>query len=392
MLKTRKMIRKKNKKTIKNTPYKICNIPSSDKDINAEISIEALKHNLNFLRRKSKTDIMPVLKANAYGHGIVNLSKILRKQNIKYIGVATVGEAIFLRKNGDKGRILAWLYDVESSELKDAFDLDIDIAIFDETHISLIEKMVPNGKKAKITLHVDTGINRASVSYDKSIQAAIDINNSKKFEFVGLMSHLVCSEIKNCPVVIEQLKKFRHLRDKLKEINIDPPLVHIANTGGCLNYDVSDFTLARPGIGIYGLSPNNKPNKNLIPLMTLKSTIIQIKDIKKGDGVGYNYKYIAPHNMKIGIVPIGYADILPRSTSLKLYVFVNGKKRKVLGMESMDQIVIEVKNNDKIGDNIIIFGNGKNCSQTIYDLAYESKMIVYEIVVHVGNRVNLEYY
>jgi alanine racemase len=205
------------------------------------------------------------------------------------------------------------------------------------------------------------------------------------------MSHLVCSEIKNCPIVIEQLKKFRELRKKLEEINIKPPLVHIANTGGCINYDVSDFTLARPGIGIYGISPDNKPNKNLIPIMTLKSTIIQIKEIKKGDGIGYNYKYIAPNKMKIGIVPIGYADIIPRSTSLKLYVFVNGKKRKVLGMESMDQIVIELKNGDKLGDKVIIFGNGINCNQTIYDLAYESNMVVYEILPHVGNRVNLEY-
>ena len=375
----------------KNITYKLCNIPSSNKDINAEISIKSLKHNLNFFKNKCKTDIMPVLKANAYGHGIIQLSKILREENIKYLGVATVGEAIFLRKNGDKGRILAWLYDVKSSELKDAFNLDIDIAIFDETHIKQIEQMVPKGKKAKITIHVDTGINRASISYDKAFQATIDVNNSDKFELVGLMSHLVCSEIKNCPVVIEQLSKFRELRKKLEEIGIKPPLVHIANTGGCLNYDVSDFTLGRPGIGIYGLSPDNKPNKNLIPIMTLKSPIIQIKEVNKGDGVGYNHKYISRHKMKIGIIPIGYADILPRSTSLKLYVFVNGKKRKVLGMVSMDQIVIEVKNNDKIGDDVIIFGDGKNCKQTVYDLAYKAKMIVYEIVSHVGNRVNLEY-
>jgi alanine racemase len=385
---------KKNKrKTRKNTSrrYKICSIPTSDKDINGTISISSLKHNLNFLKKKCKTDLMPVLKANAYGHGIVEMAQVLRKQNIKYLGVATVGEAIFLRKNGDKGRILAWLYDIESSELLDAFNLDIDIAIFDETHIKKIEKMVPHGKKAKITIHVDTGINRASISYDKAFQATIDVNDSNKFELVGLMSHLVCSEIKNCPIVIDQLKKFRELRKKLEEINIKPPLVHIANTGGCLNYDVSDFTLSRPGIGIYGISPNNKPNKNLIPIMSLKSSIIQIKEINKGDGVGYNYKYIAQNKMKIGIVPIGYADIIPRSTSLKLYVFVNGKKRKVLGMESMDQIVIEVKNGDKLGDKVVIFGDGYNCSQTIYDLAYESNMIVYEILTHIGNRVNIEY-
>jgi alanine racemase len=370
---------------------KLYEIPKSDKDIHAQISIKSLKHNLHFLKKSSGTDIMPVLKANAYGHGIINMAKNLRNLKTKYLGVATVGEAILLRKNGDKGRILAWLYDVDSSELKDAFELDIDIAIFDETHIPKIEKMVPKGKKAKITMHIDTGINRASIPYNKAFQAAIDVNNSNKFELVGLMSHLVCSEIRNSPIVNEQLRKFRELRKRLEEVNIVPPLVHIANTGGCLNYDVSDFTLARSGTGTYGLSPDNKMNKNLIPIMTVKSVIIQIKEIDKGEGIGYNSRYITPRNMKVGIVPIGYADVIPRATSLKLHVYINGKKRKVLGMESMDQIVIEVKDEDKLHDNVIIFGNGKNCVQTVYDLAHEANMTVHEIVVHIGNRVNLEY-
>jgi alanine racemase len=347
--KKNKSIRNKNR----NRTCKIYEIPPTDKDINAEINIKSLKHNLKFLKKSSGTDIMPVLKANAYGHGIVNMAKQLRNQNIKYLGVATVGEAILLRNNGDKGRILAWLYDIDSNELKDAFNMDIDIAIFDETHIPKIEKFVPNGKKAKITVHVDTGINRASISYDKSFEAAITINK--------------------------------------EEVNIKPPLVHIANTGGCLNYDVSDFTIARPGLGIYGLSHNNKKNKNLIPIMTIKSTIIQIKEVDKGQGIGYNSRYITPHKMKVGIVPIGYADVIPRATSLKLYVYVNGKKRKVLGMESMDQIVIEIKEGDKLSDEVFIFGNGKDCIQTAYDLANEANMLVNEIVVHVGNRVNLKY-
>jgi alanine racemase len=385
--KKNKSIRNKNR----NRTCKIYEIPPTDKDINAEINIKSLKHNLKFLKKSSGTDIMPVLKANAYGHGIVNMAKQLRNQNIKYLGVATVGEAILLRNNGDKGRILAWLYDIDSNELKDAFNMDIDIAIFDETHIPKIEKFVPNGKKAKITVHVDTGINRASISYDKSFEAAITINNSDKFELVGLMSHLICSEVKNSQIVNEQLRKFRELRKKLEEVNIKPPLVHIANTGGCLNYDVSDFTIARPGLGIYGLSHNNKKNKNLIPIMTIKSTIIQIKEVDKGQGIGYNSRYITPHKMKVGIVPIGYADVIPRATSLKLYVYVNGKKRKVLGMESMDQIVIEIKEGDKLSDEVFIFGNGKDCIQTAYDLANEANMLVNEIVVHVGNRVNLKY-
>ena len=123
--------------------------------------------------------------------------------------------------------------------------------------------------------------------------------------------------------------------------NINIPLVHIANSGGCLNYDVSDFTLARPGLAIYGLDPSGKYNKNLQPAMTITSRIIQKKHISKGAVVGYDNKYIAKKNMEICIAPIGYADIIPRSSSGKLYVYINGTKRKVLGNISMDQIVIE---------------------------------------------------
>jgi alanine racemase len=384
----------KKKKNNKNnfSKKKICKniMPSSDTNITAVIDINALKNNIQYLKHASKTDIMPVIKANAYGHGIIDIAKILRQLHIKYIGVATAGEAILLRNNGDKGRILCWIYNIDGHDIKDALALDIDIAIFDEKSIPIIEKMVPLNKKAKITLHVDTGINRSGVPYDKAYQAAIDISKSDKFEFIGMMSHLVSSQIKNCPIVNNQLTKFRELRKKLEDINIKPPLIHIANTNGCLNYDVSDFTIARPGSGIFGI-PEEKKDKYLIPILSLKTKIIQLKEVLKGEGIGYDWKYIAPKNIKVAALPIGYADILPRLSSLKLYVYVNGSKRKVLGLESMDQIIIESKKGDKINDDVYIFGNGKNCKQTVLDLAEESDTIPHEILTHIGNRVSRIY-
>ena len=125
--------------------------------------------------------------------------------------------------------------------------------------------------------------------------------------------------------------------------------------------------------------------------MTVKSEIIQIKYINKGESIGYDSQFIASKRMMIASVPIGYADILPRASSLKLCVYVNGTKRKVLGLESMDQIIIETNKKDKINDDVIIFGNGKNCKQTIYDLANISNTITYDIVTHIGNRVNRIY-
>ena len=381
----------KKNKNFRNKTAKVYSIPSYDKDIVGIIDVNAIRKNINYLKKKSGTDLMPVLKADAYGHGAVEMAKILRSIGIKYIGVATLGEAIMLRDSGDKGRILAWLYDVNGDELKQALHMDIDIAIFDEKTIPKFISLIPKNKQINVTMFVDTGINRAGISYDKAYDAFIEVSKCDNIKIEGMMSHLVSSGVKNSPIVNEQLRKFRDLRKRLSEINIVPPLVHIANTGGCLNYDVSDFTLARPGSGIYGVGGDDKYSKFLSLAMTVKSYIIQIKDIDKGEGIGYDWKYVTPRKMKIAILPIGYADIIPRSTSEKLYVYINGTKRKVLGTISMDQIMVEAKKSDKISNDAIIFGNGVNCPQTIFDIADESDILSLEILCHTGYRINRLY-
>jgi len=385
------MTKTRRKLNIRNKTCKVSQIPTSDKDIKAIIDVNAIRNNVNYLKKKTGTDLMPVLKADAYGHGLIEMSKILRKIGIKYIGVATLGEAILLRKSGDKGRVLSWLYDIEGQEIKDGIKLGLDIAIFDENLIPKLEKLIPKGKKIKITMFVDTGINRAGIPYEKALQAFKDVSQCDKFIIEGMMSHLVCSGIKNSPIVNEQLRKFRALRSELKQIDIIPPLVHIANTGACLNYDVSDFTLSRPGSGIYGIPGNDQVHKNLKLAMTVQSYIIQLKEVGKGEGIGYDWKYKTPKKMRVAVLPIGYADIIPRSSSLKLSVYVNGTKRKVLGLISMDQIIIEAKETDKINDNVIIFGNGNNCPQTIFDVAKKGDAFPIEILCHTGYRINRNY-
>jgi alanine racemase len=384
----------KTKKTkhFRNKTLKIYAVPSSDQDIKAIIDISAVKNNVHYLKKKAGTDIMPVLKADAYGHGLVEMARHLRTMGIKYIGVATLGEAILLRDSGDKGRILAWLYDVDGQELKNAFHLNIDIAIFDELTIPKFIRLIPKDKIIKVTMFVDTGINRAGIPYDKAMDAFIEVSKCKQIQIEGMMSHLVCSGIKNSPIVNEQLRKFRDLRSRLAKINIIPPLVHIANTGGCLNYDVSDFTLSRSGSAIYGIPAIDKINKNLKLAMTVKSYIIQLKYVNKGEGIGYDWKYTTPRRMRVAVLPIGYADIIPRSSSGKLYIYINGTRRKVLGTISMDQIIVEAKETDKVNDdNVVIFGNGKNCPQTIFDVAKQGDVFPIEVLCHTGYRINRVY-
>ena len=134
------------------TKTNITNIPSADKDITAVIDVKAIKANIDFFRKKTGTELMPVLKADAYGHGLIEMAKILRKLHIKYIGVATLGEAILLRKSGDRGRILGWLFDIDGQEIKDALQLNLDIAICDETIIPKFLRLIPKHKKIKVTV------------------------------------------------------------------------------------------------------------------------------------------------------------------------------------------------------------------------------------------------
>lgn len=389
------MFTKKNTKRISNKTSKnrLIQIPPLFKDITATIDADAIRHNIDYLRKKTGTDVMPVIKANAYGHGITGISKILRGHGVKYIGVATLGEAILLRNSGDKGNIVAWLYDINGPEVKQAILDNIEISIIDESHIPIISKLTPPGKVTNVHIFVDTGIDRAAIPYNKSVDAAKSITEDKKLKLVGMMSHFIQSEKKNNPTTFKQLKKFRDLRENLeKNHNINIPLVHIANSGGCLNYDVSDFTLARPGLAIYGVDPSGKYNKNLEPAMTINSKIIQLKYIPKGYDIGYDRKYITKKEMRVCVVPLGYADFLPRSSSGKMYVYINGSKRKVLGNVSMDQVVIEAKPNDKVSDNVLFFGNPhKGAHQSVYDVAKYSNTITDEILCRTNYRVNLKY-
>jgi len=381
--KTRK--RKIHYKLQNNTSKKnnMVRMPTAFKNITAEISVSALKFNLDYLRKKAKTDIMPILKANAYGHGIVQMAKTCRQLGIKFLGVATLGEAMQIRLSGDQGRILGWIYDPHTPQVRLAVKHKIDVAIFDETHIPLILKQLPKNALANIHLFVDTGMNRLGVPHQKALAAAQQITASPKFKLVGLMSHLCCADEKNNKNVKEALAQFRLIRQQLADHGIKPPIVHIANSDAVLNYDVSDFTLARSGSGFYGHS-----SLDLQLAMTLKSKIIQLKHIAKGAGVGYNLKYVAKHRKYIAIVPTGYADILPLTKSEKLQVYVNGTMRKVLGKESMDQIVIEAHENDKLGDEVIFF-DGKHI--TLPKFCFMAKTTDANLLTHLSERVDRVY-
>ena len=263
---------------------------------------------------------------------------------------------------------------------------NIDLAIFDEEHLPIISKKIKNKKLLNAHLFVDTGINRNGVPYENGLETAIKISKNPKMKLIGLMSHLCCDNNKKISEL--QIELLRSLRNKMLELNIKPELTHIANTVGSIKYDVSDFDLSRVGIGCFGLLEN----KNLEPVISLDSKIIQLKYIKKGEGIGYDRTYIATRKKRIAIIPIGYGDILPFVKSETITVDVNNSKRKVLGKESMDQIVIEAKEEDKLGDIVRIFGPKKEgYSKDVIQLAKTCNIESFRMLLHLSNDIKRVY-
>jgi alanine racemase len=313
-------------------------------NLQATIQIDVLRKNLHFLKKKSGTDVMPVLKANARGHGIIEIAKLCRQFGVNYIGVATLSEALQIRDSGDKGKILAWLYNVHSDEVRQSILQDIDIAIFDDTHIPIISSIIPSGKKANVHLFVDTGFNRNGILYSKAIPAALQIVQNPKYHLVGVMSHLCCRGHRE---TVKQFKLFRQLRQDLFALDIRP-LFHISATYGILHYDNSDFDMVRSGSGFYGIDV-----EELQQAMTLTSTIIQLKKVPARSGIGYEHTYVTTHEQHIAIVPVGYADMYSLVQHNPKQVMVNGTYRRILGRVSMDQMVIQGKPTDKLGDTVL---------------------------------------
>jgi len=357
----------------------------------AIINSKSLIHNYNYLKQVSGTDVMGVLKANAYGHGMVGVAKILRKAGMSWIGVATISEAISLRESGDSGRILAWLYEVDPKLISLAIEHYIDLAIFDASQIKAISLLVGYERKLRIHLHIDTGMARGGIAAADAAIAAAVVAAEKNLDLVGCFTHLVNSELPEDPVVIEQLSKFRVIKAELIAAGMSKVLFHIANSGGAINYDVSDFDFVRAGISLYGIDPADKPNSNLAPVMRLVAPVIQLKQLKANTGVGYGHSYVAPEDMRVGLVPIGYADGIPRTASGKAEVLLNKSLRQVLGTVSMDQIVIAATAADSVGDEVTIFGDPAFGYPSVTKLAQAAGTISYEVLVRIGERVERSY-
>ena len=354
----------------------------------AEIKLSNLNKNIEYLKNTigKNVEILAVVKADAYGHGSVEISKALIAKGVNYLAVASYEEALELKSAGIESKILI-LSSITNEEMIESIKSNISFTIFDFSQLDFINSL----KEGRIGFHlkIDTGMNRLGISTNEIKESINIIKNNPALLLEGVYTHLPEADVTNSSFTLNQINKFENMVSLFKESIPDVGFFHIANSSAVINFVSSHINMVRPGILLYGLSKDAIPN-DTSPVMTLKSSLIKIRTISAGDSVSYGRTFIAEKEMIIGVIPIGYADGLPRSLSNIGYVLHNNKKCKIIGRVCMDLTMIDLTEviNPKIGDEVVLFGENLI---TAKDIALLSETIPYEIICGISKRVKRVY-
>ncbi len=360
----------------------------------AEINIDALENNMKIIRKNTNPNakVMAVVKADAYGHGAILCAKTLLSCGADWLGVATVPEGVQLRNAGIYAPILV-LGAIPTEHMKDAVNFDIITAAFDYDNALELSKTAESmGKKAKVHIKIDTGMNRIGIqitdnSYIKKIRA---IKNLPGLEVDGIFSHLSCSDAADKSFTLKQIQLFESALNVLEDEGITFACRHIANSAAIFNYPQAHFDMVRAGIVCYGCIPSEDTHiEGLIPAMSFKCNVSFVKSIDKSDCVSYGATFKAKEKTDIATLTVGYADGYSRLLSDKAEVIIKGKRVKLVGRICMDQCMANVSlvNNIAVGDVATLFGKDGIETISVEEIAEKMGTINYEVLCMVSRRV-----
>ena len=354
----------------------------------AIVDLSAIKHNVELLKKTAGTKLLAVVKADAYGHGLVPVAKAAISAGADYLGVALLEEAIALREAGIEAPILAWLVQ-PGSDFKKAIELDIDIAAASLKALQEISAASEN-KKARVHLEVDTGMTRGGFLGEWDQLTAEHLQN---VEVVGIFSHFARADEPGEAQNDEQLARFNAMVERVHSFGFTNVIRHLSNSAATIKNHAAAFDMVRTGIAMYGLSPDVKTLGNsqslaLRPAMQLRAAMYLVKDVPANTPVGYGASESTSADTKLGVIAMGYADGIPRIAH-GAGVWSAGKKAFSIGRVSMDQFVVDLGAQSKAqsGDWVVIFGNGSHGEFTADDWGAASQTINYEIVTRIGPRV-----
>jgi alanine racemase len=370
------------------------------------IDLDAIAKNLNTMRAKTARPqapggatkmamVMAVVKADAYGHGMIPVAKKLEAAGADYLGVADIPEALELRQAGVDLPILAWLHSPEENFL-DAISNGVELGVANTEQLERIAKAASHtGRVARIHLNIDTGLGRngsTAAEWPELLKTAHAMVAEGFIQVVAIFSHLsLTSEEED----LKQIENFEKACEAAKAAEINFELRHLAASDGMLRYPQAHYEMVRIGEAIYGLSPfveSRSADFGLIPAMTAVTKVTQTKRVPAGHGVGYGYLHRTAAESTLALVPVGYGDGLPRNATGRAMVSINGKNYPISSRVSMDQFVIDVGDDEVVGGSLVtIFGDPAAGVPSADDLAAACDTINYEIVTRMGGRFKRNY-
>jgi alanine racemase len=361
----------------------------------ALIDISNLKYNfLNIRKKINDVRIMAIVKADAYGHGVIEIVKALNSlpEKPEYFGVAILEEAIELRRNNVNQPILIFNPVIENdSDLFSKYDLIS--SVFNDKHLAILKKANQiKGRKIKVHVKVDTGMHRLGIDYREAVDFIKKLSRDKNFIIDGIYTHFANSDEKDKTYAYLQFNRFNEVLAELKAQGINYGLAHAANSGAILDIPESYFDMVRPGILLYGYYPSEETSESipLEPVMSLISYIESIKQIDKNESISYGRKYFTKRKTNVISVPIGYADGYNRGLSNKSKAIINGKYFPQVGTVTMDRIMFDIVNEScKIGDEVILLGKEKNTNLqfSAWDWCNLVNTIPYEVMCGISKRI-----
>lgn len=350
-----------------------------------EVDIKAILHNISEARKKldKGVKICAIIKDNAYGHGVVPVVKALQRSGVYAVGTADASEAILLRKNGITLPILN-IVAAAPSQIKDIVKYKISQNVSNIKTIEALDKEAKKQKtKAKIHIEIDTGMGRLGVHAENFENFLVKICKYKNIKLEGVYSHLASADV-NMGYTLKQISDFEYVSYAVPE----GVTKHILNSAGIINFSGAGFDMVRPGLMIYGLHNTKEERKKikLIPALTWKARVLEVKDFKKGSSISYGNTYHTKEDTKIAVLAVGYADGYNRLLSNRGEVLIRGKKYKIAGRVCMDLTMVDLGKNSKIkaGDIAVLIGKSGKEGLSVEKIAEQCRTIPNDIVCDIN--------
>jgi alanine racemase len=357
-----------------------------------EVNLDCLRFNFRAIRSKvAPAKVMPILKANAYGHGLVRVAQLMQELGADYIGVAVLEEGVLLREMGITVPILV-LGGILGNQIPNFLKYNLTLTASSVEKLEQIDKTARKmGVRAKVHLKVDTGMERLGIHY-YSAEKLLNASLQCRHVFVeGVFSHFASSESTDLSFAWKQLQRFEQVLAFYYQQNLPrPPLCHMANSGAILQLPEAHFDMVRPGILLYGVYPSTEVKQAIVvqPAISWKSRVVYFKVILPDHSVGYGCTWKTDHPVRAVTVPVGYGDGYFRSMSQYAQVLIHGKKYPVVGAISMDQIVVNIESDSAYnGDEVVLLGEQDGDAIRCEHLAQWAGTIPYEILTNINTRV-----